>query len=259
MKILPVLSTVLALLMFACQSDSMASTIIRVAAQEASEPKFIAISQQGKPAIGGICVDIMRALEKVDPELKFVGDQTWQPRIRIDAGMNAGNIDAICGVQRITRNTSQYHFLDTVLFSVSYLLAVRADDDIDIQNWDDIRKLGDKGVILALHGFGIVDILEKMGGLKVDSGATSSLSNLNKLMAGRGRFYCHRSPGIKLSIQQAGLAKKIRLLAKPQLSEKFYMALSKTVPADQAKRISNALVALESSGELRRIFEKYPE
>ncbi|MFZ6769369.1 substrate-binding periplasmic protein [Undibacterium sp. Di26W] len=256
MKLLPVLS---ALLLFLCQPDGMASTIIRTAAQEASEPKFITINQQGKPAIGGICVDIMRALEKVDPDLKFVGDQTWQPRIRIDAGMKAGNIDAFCGAQRIERNTSQYHFLDTVLFTVSYLLAVRADDDIDIQNWDDIRQLGNKGVILALHGFGIVDILEKIGGLKIDSGATSSLSNLNKLLAGRGRFYCHRSPGIKLSIQQAGLESKIRLLARPQLSEKFYMGLSKTLPADQTRKINNALVSLENSGELRRIFEKYQE
>ncbi|MFZ6721652.1 substrate-binding periplasmic protein [Undibacterium sp. Ji49W] len=256
MKFLPALA---ALFMFMYQSDGMANTIIRTAAQEASEPKFITINQQGKTSIDGICVDIMRGLEKVDPGLKFVGDQIWQPRIRIDAGMNAGNIDAICGVQRITRNTSQYHFLDTVLFSVSYLLAVRADDDIDIQNWDDIRKLGDKGVILTLHGFGIVNILEKMGGLTIDSGATSSLSNLNKLLAGRGRFYCHRSPGIKLSIQQAGLEKKIRLLAKPQLSEKFYMAVSKTLPADHTKKISNALVVMESSGELRRIFEKYQE
>ncbi|MBC3937229.1 substrate-binding periplasmic protein [Undibacterium rugosum] len=252
-------SFLLALPLFILQGNSVADTVIRVAAQEASEPKFITVSQQGKPAIGGICIDIMRAMEKISPELHFVGDQTWLPRVRIDAAMKAGDIDAICGVQRIARNTTQYDFLDTVLFSVSYLLAVRADDDIDIQNWNDIRQLGDNGVILALHGFGIVDILKNKGGLKIDASATSSSSNLNKLIAGRGRFYCHRSPGIKLSIQQAGLEQKIRLLSKPQLTEKFYMGLSKTLPAEKAKKINAALVLLENSGELRRIVEKYQE
>ncbi|MFZ6780199.1 substrate-binding periplasmic protein [Undibacterium sp. Ji83W] len=239
---------------------AFAGTEIHTAAQEASEPKYIAIvNPQGKVAVGGMCVDIMRAMEKADPGLQFVGDQIWQPRARIDAGLKAGNIDVICGVQRIARNTSQYQFAATPLFSVNYLLAVRADDSITIEDWDDIRKLGNDGIILALRGFGIVDILTQMGGLKVDDTATSSISNLKKLLAGRGRFYCHRSPGIGLAIQQAGLEDKIRLLSKPQLTEKFYMGMAKTMHPELVKKIGAALVLLEKNGELKRIFERYQE
>ncbi|MFZ6680963.1 substrate-binding periplasmic protein [Undibacterium sp. Tian12W] len=233
---------------------------IHTAAQEASEPKYVAIvNQQGKPAIGGMCVDIMRAIEKADPELQFIGDQVWQPRARIDAGLKAGNIDVICGVQRIARNTSQYQFAATPLFSVNYLLAVRADDIVAVEDWDDIRKLGNEGIILALRGFGIVDILTQMGGLKIDDTATSSISNLKKLLAGRGRFYCHRSPGIGLAIRQAGLEEKIRLLSKPQLTEKFYMGMAKTMSPELVRKIGASLVLLEKNGELKRIFERYQE
>lgn len=257
---LRVLQAVLILLFLAIRLPALAVSAIHTAAQEASEPKYIAVvNPQGKAAIGGMCVDIMRAIEKADPELQFVGDQVWQPRARIDAGLKAGNIDVICGVQRIARNTSQYQFAATPLFAVNYLLAVRADDPIAIEDWDDIRKLGNEGIILALRGFGIVDILTQMGGLKIDDTATSSISNLKKLLAGRGRFYCHRSPGIGLAIRQAGLEDKIRLLNKPLLTEKFYMGMAKTMSPELVRKIAASLVLLEKNGELKRIFERYQE
>lgn len=239
---------------------SYAGTEIHTAAQEASEPKYIAIvNAEGKAAVGGICVDIMRAMEKADIDLQFVGDQTWQPRARIDASLKTGNIDVICGVQRIARNTSQYQFAATPLFAVNYVLAVRADDPIALEDWGDIRKLGNEGIILTLRGFGIVDILTQMGGLKIDDSATSSVSNLKKLLAGRGRFYCHRSPGIGLAIRQAGLEDKIRLLRKPVLTERFYMGMAKTMHPELVRKIAAALVLLEKNGELKRIYERYQE
>lgn len=254
------LQGVLTLLFLMLLLPACAVTEIRTAAQEASEPKYIAtLNPQGKMAIGGMCVDILRAIEKVEPELRFIGDQVWQPRARIDAALKIGNIDVICGVQRIARNTSQYQFAATPLFSVNYLLAVRVDDTVPVEDWDDIRKLGNEGIILALRGFGIVDILTQMGGLKIDDTATSSISNLKKLLAGRGRFYCHRSPGIGLAIRQAGLEDKIRLLSKPQLTEKFYMGMAKTMSPELVRKIGASLVLLERNGELKRIFERYQE
>lgn len=126
------------------------------------------------------------------------------PPARIDANIKAGNIDVVCGLLAVPENVNKYRLLSTPLFEVTYLLAVRADDGVDVQSWDDVRQLGNGGVILALRGLGIVEILKQMGGLKVDAGATTSRSNLNKLLARRGRFYCHHSPGIKQAIQESG-------------------------------------------------------
>ncbi|MBC3872690.1 substrate-binding periplasmic protein [Undibacterium flavidum] len=251
--------SVLAMLLCCIQYSSMATIVIRTAAQESSEPKYIAINQAGKPAIGGICVDIFRAMENLAPNLRFQGDQVWMPRMRIDAHFRDNRIDVICGVQNITRNTEHYQLLATPLFTVNYLLAVRVDDPIKVQSWDDIRQLDNEGIIMAIHGFGIVDILHKLGGLQIDAGATSSLSNLRKLLAGRGRFYCHRSPGIKAAIKSAHLENKIRLLDQPTLSEKFYMGVRKNLAPEQIKLISDALQVLDKNGELKRIFEQYRE
>nr|WP_315485498.1 transporter substrate-binding domain-containing protein [uncultured Undibacterium sp.] len=254
-----VVQCLLILIVLSLASFCEAALVLRTAAQESSEPKFLTISKPGGAAVGGICVDIFRQIEKLNPEIRFVGDQVWMPRARIDAYAKAGNIDVICGLQKIPRNTVLYDFLGTQLFSVDYLLAVRADDNITIESWDDIRRLGDDGIILALRGFGIVDILQGVGGLTVDAGGTSSASNLRKLLMGRGRFYCHRSPGIKQAIRSAGMQDQIRLIAKPVHSEKFFMGIRKNLPAEQVKKINSALILLEQSGELKKIFDKYKE
>ncbi|MBR7791765.1 transporter substrate-binding domain-containing protein [Undibacterium sp. FT147W] len=248
-----------AITLFWAHSESSAGFVFRTAAQEGSEPKFLHINTAAGPAIGGVCVDIMRAIEKVSPDIQFVGDQVWMPPARIDASVKSGNIDVVCGLLGVTSNINKYHLLSTPLFEVTYLLAVRADDNLDVQTWDDIRQLGDHGVILALRGFGIVEILQQMGHLKIDASATSSRSNLKKLIARRGRFYCHRSPGIKQAIKDSGLGEQVKLLNRPQLNGKFYMALSKSIPDIQANKINAALMLLEQSGELNRIFNRYKE
>ncbi len=101
------------------------------------------------------------------------------------------------------------------------MLTARADGSIIATNWDDIRKLGNDGIILANHGFSIVDILHKVGGLKIDDGEYSAKSNLEKLLLKRGRFYCHRSLGMLTEIQQAGLTDTIQVLQEVMLKENF--------------------------------------
>lgn len=236
-----------------------AVTEIRTAAQEASEPKFVALNQTGKTVIGGICVDIMRAIERVEPSLKFVGDQEWQPLVRIEAGMSTDNLDATCGLLRTKARESKYIYIEPPLFPVNYFLVVRADDNVRVTNWDDVRKLGDQGVILVINGFGIIKKLEEEGNLKIDSGAFTSKANFDKLLAGRGRFYYHRSPGIKTEIRNAGVNAKVKLLPVPMHIEKFHMALAKTVAPDVAAKIHKALALLERSGVLAKLAEKWDE
>jgi len=230
---------------------------IRTAAQESSEPKFVPIVKDGKAAVGGICVDIMRAVERVDPSIRFVGDQSWQPRLRLEAGAVAGSIDVICGSLRSRDRLARFDFIETPIFSVDYMLAVRADDPVRVENWDDVRKLGNDGVILAIQGFGVVDILQQAGGLKIDASANSAKSNLDKLFARRGRFFCHRSPGMMSEIRHAGMTEKVKVLPTVMLKENFYMITSRKMAPDDARKLSAALALLSSKGELGAMFQKY--
>ena len=245
------------LLLASIAQPAASITLIRTAAQEATEPKFVTMQYEGKPVVGGLCIDIMRAIEKVAPDLKFVGDQSWEPLVRVEAGVANGTLDAACGLLRNAHRKARFNYIEPALFPVNYYLAVRVDDDVQVNNWDDVRKLGDEGIILVINGFGMIKRLNEIGGLTVDSGAMDSRSNLEKLLAGRGRFYIHRSPGIIAEIEKAGMQDKVRLLPTVIHSEKFHMVTSKALAPKTVERMRKAIAQLEKSGELKRLLEKW--
>jgi polar amino acid transport system substrate-binding protein len=236
---------------------ALALTEIRTAAQIATEPKFVALTQNHKNTIGGLCIDIMRAIERIQPDLKFVGDQIWEPLVRVETGVANGTLDATCGFLRNSVREAKFNYIEPPLFPVHYYLVVRNDDDVRVKNWDDVRKLGDQGIVLLINGFGMINRLHDIGGLKIDAGATDSKTNLEKLLARRGRFYIHRSPGIETEIRKAGLQDKVRLLPTIIHTETFHMVVSKTMPAETVDKIRRAVQQLESTGELKQLLEKW--
>jgi glutamate/aspartate transport system substrate-binding protein len=242
-----------------CTQSVLSATEIRTVAQYASEPKFVALDANGGNAIGGLCIDILRAIERVDPTLKFIGDQTWQPLPRIEAGLGNGQLDAVCALLPEGPREVKYTFIEPPVMVVNFYLVARADDDVQIANWDDVRRLGKQGVILAVHGIGILRKLREEGGLQIDAGAYTAKGNLGKLLAGRGRFYYRRSPGLETEIRTAGMTGKVKILPAIMQSEQWYMVLSKTVPADTADRIRQAIGTLKTRGELEQIQKKWAE
>lgn len=232
---------------------------IRTAAQIGTEPKYIAQPQQRKSAIAGLCIDINRAIERIEPSLRFVGDQDWQPTTRLEAEMTSGSLDAACGLSRTKERERRFIYIEPPLFSVKYFLVARADDEVQINNWDDVRRLGDDGSILMVHGFGPVARLKELGGLLIDDGATDSKTNLMKLLAGRGRFYYHRSPGIQVEIRKAGVEGKVKILPVTMDRQAFHMVLGKRVAAEPVEKIRKAVLVLERSGELKRLLDKWFE
>ncbi|WP_143747056.1 substrate-binding periplasmic protein [Chitinimonas sp. BJB300] len=229
----------------------MAHAEIKTAAQTDSEPKYI---KEGNAAVG-ICVDIMRAVEKIDPSLKFVGDQQWQPLARIEANVESGELDAGCGLQKNKAREAKFQFPATALFPVKWMLAVRVDDDIKISSWDDVKKLGPEGVVLVNFGSGALKTLEAVGGLVIDSGGRSNPDNLIKLEAKRGRFYYYRSPGFVGELK--AFPGKFKILPTVMDSADFHMMFGKHVPAATVEKFNKALMELEKKGELEKMVKKW--
>lgn len=224
---------------------------IKTAAQIDSEPKYV----KSGNAVAGICIDIMRAVEKIDPALKFVGDQQWLPLARIEATIENGSLDAGCGLQRNKEREPKFQFPATPLFPVNGMLAVRANDDVKIGGWDDVRKLGPDGVVLVNFGSGAIKRLEGLGGLKIDSAGKSNADNLEKLAAGRGRFYYYRSPGFTAELKP--YPGKFKILPTVMDSTQFFMMFGKHVPAATVEKFNNALMQLEKQGDLAKFVAKW--
>lgn len=230
---------------------------LRTAAQDATAPKFVARHGPAGAQVVGLCIDILHAIERLDPELRFVGTQHWLPMPRVEAGLAAGTLDVACALLRTPEREARFLFIEPALFPANFYLAVRADDQVRVKDWDDVRRLGAQGTVLVMHGFGIAQRLKRIGGLRVDDGGNDSATNFNKLLAGRGRFYLHRAPGIQWEISRAGMDNRIKLLSPPILSEGLHMIASRKLAPELAERLRAAIVQLRADGALERLRAKW--
>jgi ABC-type amino acid transport substrate-binding protein len=234
--------------------EPQAPVQLRTAAQEGTEPKFV---HDGKDRIAGLCIDIMRAIEQIDPGLRFVGDQRWKPLIRAYSELESGLEDVQCAVQHTAERAKRFNYIGPPLYTIEYQFLVRSNDNVTIHNWDDVRKLAPNGVVLVNRGFAAGDILAALGGIEVDASSTSQELNLQKLVAGRGRLYFHRGPGLRKLLARTGTSNKIKILPQVMYSAKLYFATSRQLDLRISERLASALFQLERKGELERMMKKW--
>lgn len=227
---------------------------LRVAAQAGTDPKFI---DAGDGRIIGVCIDIFRTIERIDPGLVFIGDQQWLPLVRAHSEVVNHQHDALCAIQRTPERELQYNYIDLPLLPLRFQLLARADDPVVVHTWDDVRRLGADGVILTNRGFGTTEALEHIGGLRFSASAADPLNNLQKLVARRGRFFLHRGPGLRSFIQRSGYGGKVKILPQVMYQTETYMALGTHVDPAVAARVRRAVEQMERTGELARLLKKW--
>jgi polar amino acid transport system substrate-binding protein len=225
----------------------------RTYAQFNAAPKFI----QSGNTVTGLCVDIMRAIEKEDSQISFVGYSRFAPFARKMIDLESGNIDVIVGIVKNAERAAKFNFIPTPIYTTNDVLVSRADDPVDIRSFDDIRRLGGNGIILTNHGAAHVHFLLNQGGLLIDHGASNTPDNLYKLVQGRGRFVYLNDIELRYDIRKENLESKLRFLKTSFAQFPHYIAFSRRVPLNHRTEVAIALKKLEQKGELMRIFEKY--
>lgn len=245
----------LLLCLLAPASGAVAATeVYHTAAQADSAPKYLTLAG-GKT--GGICVDLFRRMEAWEPALRIAGDQTTLPLKRLEKKVRHGQLDFICGVGDSPERRSQFVYLQPAIFTVRYHLAVRSDDPVEIHRWEDVRALGQQGIILINHGSGAIARLQAIGGLIIDSGGIGSKANYDKLLMKRGRFVYYRSPGFESDLREHGLGERIRILPTVMEETPFYILFHRRTTPERLALFANTLQQLASSGELAALVDHY--
>ena len=136
-------------------------------------------------------------------------------------------------------------------------MAVSIDDDVVIDSFEDIRLLGQNGIILTVFGTSTGKFLQKQGGLIIDDGAITIAQCFEKLLKKRGRFVYYHQLGLVSTISSERLEKKIKIL--PTIFRRYYQyaAFSKHVPQHIVDKVKSALMKLKMNGQLDHIYEKY--
>ncbi|MBA4217928.1 MAG: hypothetical protein C0460_11445, partial [Methylibium sp.] len=101
------------------------------------------------------------------------------------------------------------------------------------------------------------DFLRAQPGLVVDDGVASVSATLRKLMTGRVRLVFFGGAVLRKYIQDEGLEQQVRLLPTRYLQTEVCVVASRSIEPLKLQRLREALEQLRSSGELRRLQEKY--
>jgi polar amino acid transport system substrate-binding protein len=243
----PFASAVLFSLALTCQAQTV---VVRILGQESIPPKWVARDSGG---LEGICPDILAAMEKAEPRLKFTGHDDFRSVPVIEQGLETGAVQAACALLDSERRR-KIAYQSVRLYSVKHRLAAAATDKVVVESIDDLVKL--RPLITTSRGAAYSDQLRQLG-LEVDDSTGDNVTNLRKVLGGHGRFVYMNEVTLVWLIREQRLQDKIRILPAVLKEEPIYFWISKKADPVAVQLLQQALQKLQKSGELNRIYDRW--
>jgi glutamate/aspartate transport system substrate-binding protein len=235
----------------ACALANAAALEVRVASQEVLEPKWLRDGER----IVGICPDIMAAIERIEPRLRFVGYQRNSRSLSgIETGLDTGTLDAACGLVSSPRRLAIGRPVGRPIFFVRHYLAVRKDDPVTITSTADLARLGD---LVTTQRASVFTERLRDAGVRVDDATDDNRVNLRKVLAGHGRFAYVNDLTLRYLIREENLEDRVRVLPVILGDEPMYFWVGHKADPALAPLLGAALDKLKASGELDRIYARW--
>jgi glutamate/aspartate transport system substrate-binding protein len=222
---------------------------VRIMAQEGIAPKWIMYDDH----VEGICPDIITALERAEPRLRFYGYAQGRALPAIEAGLASGDVQAACALIDATSRRAVARIADKPLYLIRHRLAGRADDRARVNDIGDLARL--HALVNVAPSSGMVERL-RAGGVAVDESSGDSLVMLRKVLAGHGRFTYMNELTLQRHLRGAALEERIRVLPLMQ-DEPAWFWVSRKADPQVARLIERALARVRASGELQRIYARW--
>jgi glutamate/aspartate transport system substrate-binding protein len=223
---------------------------VRVAAQEAIAPKWIAAPGRAD----GICPDIMAAVERIEPRLHFTGYRRSRSLPGIEAGLESGSLDAACALVPTPRRRAIAVQAGQSVYVTRHLLATRAGDQAVVRDMQDLVRLG--ALVTSQRGSAFTDQL-KEAGVRVDDATDDNGLNLRKMLGGHGRFAYVNELSLQRALRSEDLAARVRVLPVVLGAEPAYFWVSRKADPALAPLLGNAIDKLKANGELDRIYKRW--
>lgn len=226
------------------------TVVVRILGQESIPPKWVIRDNGG---LDGICPDVLAAMEKAEPRLRFAGHDDFRSVPLIEQGLESGTVQAACALLDSERRR-KIAFQAARLYTVRHRLAAVATDKVAVESIDDLVKL--KPLITTSRGAAYTDQLRLLG-LEVDDSTGDNVTNLRKILGGHGRFIYMNELTLVWLIREQRLQDKVRLLPAVLKEEPIYFWISKKTEPQAAQLMQQALNKLQRNGELARIYERW--
>jgi glutamate/aspartate transport system substrate-binding protein len=222
---------------------------VRIMAQEGVAPKWIVYNDH----VEGICPDIIAALERAEPRLRFFGYAQGRALPAIEAGLKSGDVQAACALMDSSRRRAVARIAGEPLYMIRHRLAGRAGDHARVANLADLARL--HALVNIAPNSGMVERL-RAAGVAVDESSGDSLLMLRKVLAGRGRFTYMNELTLQRNLRATGWDDRIRVLPLMQ-DEPAWFWLSRKADPELVRLVERALARIRASGELGRIYARW--
>lgn len=216
-----------------------------------TQPKYI---KNPDGSFGGLCLELMALIEGRS-SFKFVYSKDFATGQRITANLVSGETHAHFGLGITAEREAVMTFAEP-LYELSYVAIANAADRVDVRSLDDIKKLGNDGVVVTVFGTTVKQKLLKYG-LTVDEGGRTPPMNFDKLIAGRGRFFVYHDLGTFYGMNAPEYKGKFRVLPVTIESYEQWLVLSKKAPAQLVEGLPRVIRELKASGAWGRVTAKY--
>lgn len=234
-----------------CSAPAWANrTVLRTLMQEGAAPKYML--QGGTPQ--GHCPDILRALEKADPQLVFELEPKLSSIRRIEDNLKAGYTDVFCGLLETPLRNEIAHRVGTPVYFVRERLVGRRDDALQVKS---LQDLADAGAWVATQtGASYAEHLRTLG-VKVDDSNSDSAQALRNVVNKRVRFYYTNELTASFYIKQGQWEQQLAMLPIVLQQTPSYLWVGRHLNAPTLDRLERAMAKLHKDGTLKRIYANY--
>ena len=239
-------SVLLALLAGAATAQPLT---LRAIQQAGSLVKYI---PNGDPARPGLCREIMDAVVRTDPDIRFTGLE-FVPLKRIERMLRDGTTDVMfCLLNSPTRST-QWRYLPVPLYTVRHVVVQQRDNPRQIDRLSDLKHL--KRPVVVVRGTSLARFL-----LDADVPFTevSSESESVQMLALRRADYLYgQDVNLQYHIHTHRLEQQLKLGSTVFQEEAQYVVVRADLPEPIVERLTQVLRKLEREGTLRQIADRY--
>lgn len=225
---------------------------LRTVQQSGSLVKY---DPDGGPLKPGLCLEILRAVEKLDPGLHFSGLEQQVPLKRVERLLAEGLVDAFFCLLKSPEREKQWRYVPVPLYTIRHVVVQRADDPRHLDTLADLAELSRRRPVLVMRGTALARRL-----LAADvaiAEVASEREALQMLTLRRADAIYGQDINLQRHVAETKLGDKLKVGRTAFQEEAQFVALRADLPPAHEERLTQALRKLERDGTLRQLTEKY--
>jgi ABC-type amino acid transport substrate-binding protein len=237
---------------FLCLAAPAQQLSLRTVQQSGSSVKYGPTGTALKP---GLCLEILRAVEKAEPALYFTGLEQQVPLKRVERLLAEGSVDAFFCLLKSPEREKLWRYSPVPLYAIRHVVVQRADDARQFDTLSDLAAASRRTRVLVMRGTAIARHL-----LKADVAVAEVASEreaVQMLTMGRADLIYGQDINLLHQITEGRLGDRLKVGRTVFQEEPQYLALRADLPAAVEEKLTQALRKLERDGVLRLLAEKY--